>query len=269
MDLKAYFERIGYTKTPKVDFETLSELHRLHTSSISFENLNPFTYKEVPLDLESLERKMVQGMRGGYCFEQNILFSSALKEIGFKFKWLGARVLWNQAEDLITRRSHMLFLVDLENETYLADVGFGGMTLTTPIKFKTDIVQKTTHEDFRIKNLEEDLILQAHVGGEWKTIYRFDLTTQHLIDYEVANYYLYTNPTSHFRNMLIVAKPFEEGRLALSNNQFTTHWKGGKSEKVLLKSVDEIRHVLTEKFGIRLDNVSDLDSHLLALLNTL
>lgn len=262
MDLKAYFKRIGYTKVPKVDFDTLSELHRLHTYAIPFENLNPFTYKEVLLDLDSLEKKMVQELRGGYCFEQNILFSSVLKEIGFSFRWLGARVLWNQPEDLITRRSHMLFLVDLEGKTYLCDVGFGGMTLTTPIKFKTDIVQKTTHEDFRLLKYEEDLVLQANVADVWKTIYRFDMTIQYEIDYEVANYYLYTNPTSHFRNMLIAAKPFPEGRLALSNTQFTTHLRNGESQKQQLTSPAEIKKILSEKFGIKLPDGPELDSRL-------
>ena len=262
--MKAYFKRIGYTKTPKVDLETLSELHRLHTYTIPFENLNPFTYHEVLLDEESLEKKLIHDFRGGYCFEQNILFSSILKQIGFKVRWLGARVLWNQPQDLITRRSHMLFLVELE-ETYLADVGFGGMTLTTPIKFKTDIEQETTHESFRIKSYSEDLVLEAQVNGEWKIVYRFDLTTQYLIDYEVANYYLYTNPTSHFRNMLIAARPFEEGRLALSNSQFTTHWRNGKSEKVQLASVEEIKTILKDKFGIRLPDHLDLDTRLKTL----
>lgn len=265
VDIAAYLTRIGYSGTPGINLETLSELHRLHTLTIPFENLNPFLYQEVSLDGSSLSKKLVQNLRGGYCFEQNLLFAEVLKSIGFKVKGLGGRVVWNQPEETITRRSHMLLSVNVAGEEYLADVGFGGLTLTTPIKFRTEIVQSTTHEDFRIMMIDEDYKLQANVSGEWKTLYRFDSQEQHLVDYEVANYYLYTNPTSIFRINLIAAKPFDGGRYALSNTLFSTYMKDGQVQKVQLSSVTEIKGVLKNTFGIRLPEGPDLDSRLQSL----
>ena len=262
-DLKEYFERIGYAASPRVDFNTLSSLHQLHTYAIPFENLTPYCYQPVLLEESPLEQKLIHEHRGGYCFEQNLLFAQVLKTIGFKVKGLGGRVVWNQPDDnIITRRSHMLLSVEIEGESYLADVGFGGLTLTTPIKFITDVAQCTSHEDFRIVEIEEDFKLQANVAGVWKTLYRFDLNEQHWIDYEVANYYLYTNPSSHFRSMLIAGMPFKEGRYALSNKNFSTYWKDGRIEKVELKSVDEIKNVLRKTFGIRLPEFENLDQRL-------
>lgn len=264
--MNKYLEQIGFKQTPKANLETLKELHRLHTLKFPFENLTPFLYQEVKLDIESVENKFLNDGRGGYCFEQNQLFLGVLRQIGFNVRPLGARVIYNQPEDLITRRSHMLLQVDIQGEKYLADVGFGGLTLTTPIKFQTDIEQSTTHELFRIGKIGEDLKMQANVAGEWKTLYRFDLQEQHPVDYDVANYYLYANPSSIFRNNLIAGLPFEKGRYALSNNQFTTHYLGKDSVKKTLSTVSEVRDVLTDIFKIKLPAHTELNSRIETVL---
>lgn len=260
--LKTYLERVGFTKAPKTDLETLSELHRLHTLTFPFENLTPYTHNEVPLSYEAVHEKFVVNGRGGYCFEQNLLFASVLEEIGFKLRRLGGRVLWNQDDSLITRRSHMLLLVKLDETEYLADVGFGGLTLTTPIRFEIGVAQTTTHEDFRIERVGEDLKLQAKVNDLWKTLYRFDLTQHYGIDYEVANYYLYTHPESIFRKNLIVAKPVADGRIALSNNQLTYYALNGEAQKKVLGDPGAIKSTLKDVFGIRFEESDLLDRKL-------
>ena len=72
----------------------------------------------------------MHGGRGGYCYEQNGLFSQVLETIGFGFTPLAARVLWRQAEDALTPRTHKLLLVRLGEDLVLADVGFGGAVCT-------------------------------------------------------------------------------------------------------------------------------------------
>ncbi len=262
MDLSAYFKRIGYTEKPSADLYTLRELHYLHTTHIPFENLTPFTHREVSLELPELEEKMIRGGRGGYCFEQNLVFLHVLTALGFTARGLSARVLWNQPEEVVTRRSHMLILVELAGVRYLADVGFGGLTQTAPLELTLGKEQKTTHEDFRIAELDGDFKLEARVAAEWKTLYRFDLTRQFQIDYEVANFFLYTHPTSLFRNTLIAAKPVEEGRYALSGNQLTFYPRSSVPIKTTLGTAAEVREVLTTKFGIHLQGLPDLDTRL-------
>lgn len=264
--MNKYLDVIGFKDTPKPTLATLTELHRLHTLRFPFEDLTPFLHQEVRLDLESLEHKFLEQGRSGYCFEQNLLFVNELRKIGFNVRPLGARVLWNQPEDLITRRSHMLMTVEIEGAHYLCDVGFGGMTLTTPLRFEVDLEQKTTHEDFRIGKIGEDFKLQAKVNGEWKTTYRFDLQEHFQIDYEVANFFLYTHPSSIFRNNLIAALPVADGRYALSNNQFTYYKLNGETERRTLKSVEQIKDVLTKIFKINLPAHQDLNARIETLL---
>ncbi|MGT2465203.1 arylamine N-acetyltransferase [Mesorhizobium atlanticum] len=51
------------------------------------------------------------------------------------------RVLWGQPEDAITARSHMLLRIELGGRTHIADVGFGGLTLTAPLLVEAGLEQ--------------------------------------------------------------------------------------------------------------------------------
>ncbi len=259
MNLDAYFARIGFkgARTPTLD--TLRELHLAHAQAIAFENLNPLLGWRVALDLPSLEEKLVRSGRGGYCFEQNALLSAALREIGFEVTGLAARVLWNVAEDAIRPRSHMVLKIDLDGESHIADVGFGGLTLTGPLRLVADIEQSTPHERFRLVKVDADLKLQALLGDSWKSLYRFDRQPQFDVDYELSNHYTSTYPTSHFRSMLVVARPVPGGRHALANNQLTIHHLDGPSERRVLGSVKEVREVLESMFGLTLPAAAELD----------
>ncbi|HLT71425.1 MAG TPA: arylamine N-acetyltransferase, partial [Cyclobacteriaceae bacterium] len=137
--LDAYLKRIQYVGDRSPTLATLKSIHRLHPQHIPFENLNPLLRIPVKLDLASVVNKMISGRRGGYCFEHNLILKTMLEWLGFKVKGLGARVVWNQPADAITARGHMLLLIDLEGVRYIADVGFGGMTLTSPLELKAGV----------------------------------------------------------------------------------------------------------------------------------
>lgn len=261
--LSAYLQKIGYKGSAKADIQTLNDIVYLHTLRIPFENLTPYTFNQVSLGPDALAQKLVTEERGGFCFEQNSLLSRVLREIGFSVTEIGGRVVYNQPDDtIITHRSHMILKVDLEGQAYLTDVGFGGLTLTSPIKLELDIEQPTHHELFRIKTIGNDLKLQGLVNGEWKTTYRFNLEEQYPADYKIVCYFLCTHPTSHFTNNLILAKPTQDGRMALNNTKFSFYHLDGSIEKRELTSVEEIKEVITQKFGVEIPNFPNLDERL-------
>jgi N-hydroxyarylamine O-acetyltransferase len=150
LDLDAYFRRIGYAGGREPTLDTLAALHLRHVQAIAFENLNPLLGWPVALDLASLERKLVHGGRGGYCFEQNLLFGHVLGTLGFRVTGLAARVQWNRPEDALRALTHQLLRVDLADGPYIADVGFGGQTLTGPLRLEPGLEQTTPHEPFRL-----------------------------------------------------------------------------------------------------------------------
>lgn len=258
MKIDAYLDRIGYRGQPAATREALREIHLRHPQTIAFENLDSFLSVTAKLDIDSLEQKLVRGGRGGWCFEQNLLLSQALRSLGFAVRELAARVLWNAPAGIMRPRTHMVLLVEAETERHIVDVGFGGITLTAPLQFEMDVEQRTPHELFRIIEVDEEFIVQAYVQGEWKGLYRFDLQPQTLPDYELTNWYLANHPSSHFRSNLIVARAIPGGRYALLNDQLTIHHVNGDSERRKLSSVAELRNVLAETFLLRLPDTDDL-----------
>lgn len=249
-DLDAYLRRIGHAGGRAPTLETLREIHRRHAQSIAFENLDPLLRRPVALDAESLQRKLVHGSRGGWCFEQNALLRHALDALGFRTTGLAARVMWNVPDGVVTARGHMLMLVHLDGGPYVADVGFGGLTLTAPLRLAADVEQPTPHETFRLRALDGGYVMQARIGDAWKPLYRFTLEEQHPPDYEVSSWFLSTHPRSHFLTGLIAARPAPEGRYALRNTTLTTHHRDGRTERRDLATAAELRDVLHGTFGI-------------------
>ena len=265
IDLDAYCARIGYAGPRTPTLATLSAIHALHPQAITFENLDPLLRRPVKLDPASLEAKLVKGGRGGWCFEHNTLFKLVLEALGFRVTGLGGRVLWNRTDNTVPARSHMVLKLDVKGEIYIADVGFGGMTLTAPLRLEADIEQQTPHETFRLAHLDGGFRLDAQLRGEWKPVYRFDLAEQFPIDYEVSNHFLLTHPSSPFLSLLMVARVEPDRRLALSNSEFAIHHGGGKTDRRRLNRPAEIRRALEQEFALTLPDDPGLDAALARL----
>lgn len=214
------------------------------------------------LDPASLEAKLVSGGRGGWCFEHNTLFRHALEALGFSVTSLAARVLWNApANNPIGPRSHMLLLIDLAGSRYIADVGFGGNVLTTPLRLEPHAVQATPQEPHRLLPVENGFVLEACFESEWKPLYRFTLEPQFPSDYEVSNWFLCHHPSSFFRQMLMCARVTLEGRYALRNNRLAIHRKHG-TEKRFLADPAALRASIENNFGLKLPDAPEVESML-------
>ncbi|MEZ5832431.1 MAG: arylamine N-acetyltransferase [Dongiaceae bacterium] len=248
-DLPAYLARIGYDGPRVPTLETLRAIQLLHPQAIPFENLNPLLRLPVRLDIESLQQKLVRSRRGGYCFEQNGLLLAVLQALGYRVSCLAARVVWNQPSDALPPRSHMVLRVALEEGVYIADVGFG-MSPTAPLRLEPEIEQQTPHEPFRLLQGDGHFTLQCKLKEKWVSFYRFDLQEQAPIDYQVANYYVSTWPTSHFVTSLIAARATPDGRYGMRNNRLSIHRQCGEDEQRTLTSAVVISAVLRDLFGI-------------------
>jgi N-hydroxyarylamine O-acetyltransferase len=251
-DLSAYFNRIGFGGEARPDRDTLAALVAAHTAAIPFENLNPLLGLPVALTSEALMQKLVHDRRGGYCYEQNGLFSRMLEKIGFDFVPLAARVLWMQSDDALTPRTHKLLLVNLADGQVLADVGFGGAVCTGVLDLVADVPQSTPHERFRLLQSNGEWKQQIEIGGEWRTTFRFDLTPQLQVDDELGNWWCSASPASHFTFSLVAARSPSGRRHALRNFDYAVHVPGEESERRRLDGPDEVCDVLEQDFGIGL-----------------
>lgn len=267
INLKNYFERIGFTDTISNDIKTLVKLNYLHSLAIPFENINPFLKIPVQIDINSIQEKLIDNKRGGYCYEQNTLFYHVLTEIGFEIRPLAGRVIWNDSIDAITSLTHMFLMVTIDNIEYLIDVGFGAQTLTAPIQFILNIEQKTPHENYRIIEFENDFILQTQINNEWKSMYRFNKNKQYFVDFEIGNWYTSTNPNFIFTNLLYLAKPSENGRLSLINTLFKKQDIDGKIETIKIESIIELKKIINTNFNLQFPEENDLDQKLIKLFD--
>ena len=266
VNLNAYFERIGFAGSIAPTQATLELLHALHPATIPFENLNPLLDLPVLLDQASLEKKLLADKRGGYGFEHNLLFMSMLRELDFSVRGLAARVLWNNSDAVDGPPNHMLLAVDISGTTYIADVGFGGLTLTAPLKLRADTEQKTPHETFRLLGGDPGWRLEARLGEEWRALYVFNMQEQVEEAYASSNLFVSTDPESRFRRELRVALSPSGKRLTLLNNRLTVHADGQPAEQRFLETVGEMREVLSTQFGIALPPAYLLDPRLEVIL---
>ncbi|WHZ18258.1 MAG: hypothetical protein OJF55_000407 [Rhodanobacteraceae bacterium] len=263
IDLQAYLARIELRKLVAPNLQTLRNVIAAHVATIPFENLDPFLGVSPALDLASVQRKLVHDHRGGYCFEQNLLLGSALRAIGFSVTDLAARVLWGQPDDAITARNHMLLRIDLDEDAWLADVGFGGATPTGPLWLVPDMEQVTPHGPYRLqRRSEDDWRLQRCTDDAWETLYRSDLRPQYPVDYRAGNWWTSTHPESYFVTSLTAARAPAGRRLTLRNREFTVRAEDGAEERRTLHDAGEIREVLRDAFLIRLPDHPQLDSKL-------
>jgi N-hydroxyarylamine O-acetyltransferase len=251
LDLAAYFRRIGYAGSPAPTLETLHALHWAHVTSIPFENLNPWTQRPVPLDLASIEAKLVHARRGGYCFETNELFRAALVQLGFTVTPLLGRVHWMLPPDFQPARSHQMLRVDLDGQAWTVDVGFGGLCQTAPLRLEHGTVQNTPHEPRRFDIENNVATLWARLSAKrWEKLYSFELTPAVPLDYEVANWYTSTHPDSKFRKNLFICLPQEGRRLTFLNGDFTRRFLDGRVEKQHITTDAELRRLLVDVFGL-------------------
>ena len=251
-NLAHYLQLLGFEAPPAPTLDTLRQLQLRHTGVFPFENLATLAGEPVPIDLPSIERKLLQEQRGGYCYELNHIFFALLQELGFDVRGITGRVVMGQPEGAWTARTHRLSLVHLDGVRYITDVGFGGMVPTAPLLLDSRAEQPTFHEPYRIDQHEDGYTLRAKVGDEWRPMYIFDLQRQEDVDYAVGNWYVSTHPDSSFSRQLMVARTGDGWRRTLNNGSFAIHRTGHASERHEVTDVAELIDLLQREFGIRL-----------------
>jgi N-hydroxyarylamine O-acetyltransferase len=248
LDLATYAARIGYPGSWTASRKTLSDLHLAHATHIPFENLDVLLRRPIRLDLEGLSKKLIDDRRGGYCFEQNSLFAAVLESIGFRLVRLAARVRMGASG--VRPRTHMLLLISLDGEQWLADVGFGGDGLLLPIRFQPG--EEVAHFAWKYRIVAEGsaYVLQSARPEGWLDLYSFTLDEQYAVDYEVANHFTSTHPQSPFVRTLMVQRPAPERRLTLLNRRLIERLPD-RTLEIPLPDQEAVLNVLADRFGLQ------------------
>ena len=248
LNLDAYFERIGYAGPREASLETLAALHTAHLGAIPFENVDVLFGRPIRLDLASLQAKLINRRRGGYCFEQNTLFAAVLRRLGFPVTTLEARVRPPGATRTLPR-THMVLRVELPDRAVLADVGFGGDGPLEPVDLDGRVSEQGATA-YRTVEEGSVRVLQIRSGDAWRDLYAFTLDEALPIDFEVANHYTSTFPTSRFVTTLTAQLSLPDERRILRDRTLTVR-RGSTETHRAIKDHD-VLPLLREYFGLEL-----------------
>lgn len=251
MDCENYLKRIGFDGRTAADAETLTELHRRHLFTIPFENLDIHAGREIKLDMNYIEDKVVNKGRGGFCYELNGLFCELLTGLGFKVKMVSANV-FDEDENPGAEFDHMALIVSIGGDEYLADVGFGD-SFINPFVINPDVVieddggiyQVVRHDNIYLK------LLRSEDGVYFTPKYLFSMIPRKLSDYSEMCIYHQTNPKSHFTKNRLCSLANEGGRVTLVNDKLIIT-KQGKKDVIRISGEKDFNEHLFRHFNIKI-----------------
>ncbi len=246
--LPAYFSRIGFQGAALADFATLKRMMRCQLFSVPFENLDVQQGKVVSLVPEEIYRKIVDGHRGGYCYEVNGIFAMALDVLGVPWQFVAARPMTYPVR---RPKTHTAIVVTIDGEQWLFDLGFGSYGIREPLNLKW-INQEIRQDDetFRLTiSPERDYLLQSLTDGAWTNLYEFNLSPQEWVDFEPANYLNSTHPDSIFVRTLMVVMQNPSGKDMLVGDRFKSVSEGRTTGWTVRH--EDIPEFLQQKFSLR------------------
>ncbi|MCZ4119350.1 arylamine N-acetyltransferase family protein [Streptomyces sp. H39-S7] len=254
LDLDAYLERTGYTGALDPTVKTLRGLHRAHVAAITFENLDVALDREVRLDPDSVQRKLVTERRGGYCYEQNSLFAAVLERLGFAVTAHGARV--RTAGPALRPITHVLLRVVVDGAEWLADTGFGGLGPMEPVELRVGTPTWQGGWAFEVAEEAGGVRVLRSLGARgWSDLYAFAPNPLYPVDVVVLNHYTSTHPLSRFTGQLVVQRATPQARYVLVRDELTVTRPGAAdgAEERRKVAPEDLARVLESTFGLVLD----------------
>ncbi len=274
--LDGYLKKIGYEGPREPSWEALRALHRGHVLELRWSTVDAMLHHDVPLDLPSLQGKLVTGGRGGYCFEHVSLFAAVLEAFGFAFFAVQGRVVMGNEKMLPA--THALLVVELDGRRWLCDVGFGASMLE-PVELVPGETGSEVEQDgwrYRLRERAEVTpgargweLLQPAFGPDtdrdgggdgdgdgdgdgWMVRHNFTLTPQYPVDFRASNHFVATSSHSPFSHRLYVQRVLPGTLHVLDELRLTTSTAGGDLPPVTRElEPAEVPGVLAEVFGIR------------------
>jgi N-hydroxyarylamine O-acetyltransferase len=248
LDLDAYLERVGLSGRPSP-----AEVHRAHSTTIPFENLDPHAGIPVSVVPEDVERKMVDAGRGGYCFEQNLLLKQALEALGASAELHLARVRLGAPPGVHRPRAHLVLHVRAADGDWLADVGFGAGTQLDLHPFALGVESEQSGWRYRLIEDGPEWVMQTATADGWADVHSFHPHPVPAVDIETANWFVCTHPASPFVTGLIVGTQDDDGRRSILNDwggELTLREATPAGERSEAVELQDVPALLAERFSL-------------------
>ena len=248
MRLGDYLERIGWSGATAPTLETMGALLRAHNHNVPFENLDVQLGTPVTTKVEDAYDKIVNGGRGGWCYEQNGLYGWALSQIGFDVRRIAASVM-RAHRGPVSHANHLTLLVSSPDDDarWLVDAGFGGSMLQ-PIRLQEG---SHYHAPFTIglRELDDSCWQFWESLGDGEFSFDFEDVPADECAMSSRCHYLQTSPESGFVQNLVCQLRRPDAHIVLRGRVFTVATNEGKRERVL-QSADELVATLSNEFKL-------------------
>ena len=250
MNKEEYLKRLGIEEIEnECTLDVLKKLQFAHISTVPYENIDMVRGVAVSLAVGDIYKKVVDGNRGGGCFELNCLYEWLLNQFGFKTCAYFARS-W-RGEVGVPMKRHRIVGVMLFDNTYICDVGMGSKAPKFPLKLQDGTLQIGYGESYKIvKDKDFGWMVYGLENGEWIRYYSFFEIPANEIDFVAASYYCETHPESRFNKTYMVSLKTEKGRKTINNRDYKEFIGDNVSFIEENMSDERIDLILNEKFGI-------------------
>lgn len=258
MDVQAYLSRIGFSGQVGPSLDVLRSLHSCHLMSVPFEDLTIHSGGRVQIDIPVLYDKIVNQRRGGFCLENNGLFSWLLDKVGFRVTLLSAQYKAEAHGCYGPPYDHLTLMVSLDGQRWLCDVGVGVPGFYSPLSLDTSGPQEQGHRVYRIRQSAEMRFLElkkSRVDEHWTEVYKFTLEPRRLEEFAEMCQYHQSSPHSIFvcKSLCTMLKP--GGRVIYIGHKLTNitfpEEPGGELKTTTREIKDEeLPGILAEEFGI-------------------
>ena len=201
----------------------LQELHTGHFYSVPFENLDLRAGRPRGLDFDRCYSEIITHQRGGFCHETGILMGAIFKYFEIPFKIILASVTAPDRSPEI----HLVFLVTIDSEEFLFDIGYGAMGPRTIIPLKDGYQNNHPANSSKIqinprtKRWEVFAKESVDTSKEWTRIYDFVAHGRSLQDVQMANYWVTNSTDAALSKQTLISLPTLDGRISVKNSTVT------------------------------------------------
>lgn len=293
-NLDKYLSRIGLPSSQQLhgsaDRATLALIMEGQSRCIAFENFDVVMKKQISISRIDVEKKLVDNLRGGYCWELNTLLQMALEDLSgdYDVTPLLCRVRWGKPDDdsqeASTPLTHFALKVKTEDGChFLADVGFAGTNSIEPINL--DIgpepqdqtegrfrVIPSKHEGYHVLELLVNINVEDNGNDnrngwheEWRPLYEWRDERAPLVDQECSNWFSCTYPTARFTNQLFACRVIDDERHHVLNDKYVIRKGHGVEKEIKTESIQDkaqLLNLIDTVFGVNLVETEGIDRFL-------
>ena len=244
LDVDALLARIGIGRRPAADLAGLREVHRAYLLNVPYEGLTIQLGEQAALDVEAVARRMLEGGRGGYCFEVNGVLGALLEALGFEVERRRAAVGPRGEAELV---NHLALLVHLDGERWLCDAGWGeGFVEPLPLRPGRH-EQPPLHWTVEHDGADGWWIEQHEWGGSpgfwiWPEGVGLDA-------FDEPHERLSCGADSSFRKTLVVEQPRGDRIVTLRARTLTVRGPAHDDRRIV-RDADDLAATLRDEFGI-------------------